>query len=487
MNIRFDPLKILCLAAAVAAGLCAAARPASAADDTGVRGTAEEQPLDQWVAEQEGKSWAQLQKNISPAEPKTPGGPAPRRGIVVAALSKNDPDYYFHWVRDSSIVMLDVIKAFESRRPYAEPGKFQPMMRDFLELSRSLQRIPSEYGLGEPRYTVDGKADTIPWSRPQFDGPALRALAVMEYLKAAAPQRRAPALKVLKTDLDFIAAARNRRGFDIWEEYKADNYNTRLVQLAALEKGARWFGPRYQKACRELETLLDDHWDPARGFMRSQLAIAATDGYTSKKTDLDSAVIVTVMDADRDAEAHSVLDDRIQATVAVLETLFRGEYAVNNREDMGLGYGRYAGDSYYGGNPWYLITAYYAQFYYRLARRVEEGRPFRITKINAGFVRGLLPGEKPESLAPGTEVTRGHALYRPLLAALTGRGDGIMRRIRFHTPADGQLFEQFDKNTGQPVSSLGIGWAHAAFLGAAMERARLMAGAAGTESPAAKP
>jgi len=340
---------------------------------------------------------------------------------------------------------------------------------------RRLQQVPSKFGLGEPRYTVDGDADTIPWSRPQYDGPALRALAVMEYLKTEPPPaQRALALKVLKTDLEFTAAVRNLRGFDIWEEYRADNYNTRLVQLAALEKSARWVGQRYKKSCVQLETLLNDHWDPARGFMRSQLAIAATDGYTAKKTDLDSAVIVTVMDADREAKAHSVLDDRIQATVAVLESLFRGAFAVNGRDDLGLAYGRYSGDAYYGGNPWYLVTAYYAQFYYRLARRINGGSPFEITGINADFVKGLLPGAAPGSLKPGTVVTRGHALFQPLLEALTARGDGIMRRIRSHTPDDGQLFEQFDKNTGQPVSSLGIGWAHAAFLGAAMERAQLM-------------
>src|SRR5690242_817303 len=66
--------------------------------------------LKEWMMAQEAKSWAHLQKNISPKEPKVEGGPPPLPGIVVAALSRQDPDYYFHWVRDSANVMTTVSK-----------------------------------------------------------------------------------------------------------------------------------------------------------------------------------------------------------------------------------------------------------------------------------------------------------------------------------------------------------------------------------------
>ncbi len=440
--------------------------------------------LDAWVRAQQERSWVLLHENISPREPKQPGGPRPLAGIVVAALQRRDPDYYFHWVRDSAEVMRLVARAAGERRAYAPVARVDREFGDFLRLSRRLQQTPSPYGLGEPRYTVSGEVDPLPWSRPQFDGPAQRALAVLAYLASGTPgsraaQQREQAIEVLTMDLDFLTTVWNQRGFDAWEEYRADSYSTRLVQLAALERGARWLegnAPRaghpiaYRDCATRLEALLEDHWDPARGYLKAQLAVVATDGYTAKKTDLDSEVIVAVVDAARDGDRHSVLDDRVQATVAVLEQLFRSTYPINQRSDVGLAYGRYAGDAYYGGNAWYFITAYYASFYYRLAARLEGGAPLAVTTRNLEFLRSALGEPAATPLAAGSAVQPGSALHGALAAALRRKADGVLERLRLHTPADGQLYEQIDARTGAPASSRGIAWSHAALLEAFLDR-----------------
>jgi glucoamylase len=444
--------------------------------------------LPDWLAQQEERSWQHMLENISPREPKRAGEEPPLAGIVVGALQKKDPDYYFHWVRDSSLVMHAAADAFAHHRPYASRGQFEQQFGDFLALSQRLQGLPSKYGLGEPRYTVTGQVDTLPWSRPQFDGPALRALAVLDFLRTAEaanlvnPELQALASAVLRTDLDFLTSIWNQRGFDAWEELRADSYHTRLLQLAALEKGADWLEghgaptervANYRDVAQRLEPLLDDHWDPTRGFLRSQLAIAATDGYTAKKTDLDAEVIVAVVDADRNAPAQSVLDDRVQATVAVLEDLFRSSYPINRRGDVGLGYGRYKGDVYYGGNPWVFVTADFATFYYRLAARLQEGASLAVTARNAAFLKSALPEPTWKQLKPGMTLSPGSDLHRQAIAAFTRKADRIMARLQLSTPADGQMYEQIDKRTGRPASSRGIGWSHAAFLEAVYERARL--------------
>lgn len=431
-------------------------------------------------------------ENISPQMPKHPGEAPPVPGIVVAALQMKDPDYYFHWVRDSALVMHTVAEAFALQRPYASRELFERQFDDFLQLSRRLQTTPSPFGLGEPRYTVSAEVDSLPWSRPQYDGPALRALCVLEYFKAeAATQvsnsiRDALAVQVLRTDLDYLTTVWNQRGFDVWEELRADNYQTRLVQLAALEQGADWLEhqggsaeqvARYRSIVHLLEPLLDDHWDPTRGFLRSQLAIVATDGYTAKKTDLDSEVIVAVVDADRAGDAQSVLDDRVQASVAVLEDLFRDSFPINHRADVGLGYGRYRGDTYYGGNAFVFITADFATFYYRLARRLKEGASVTVTARNLGFLRSALPGADPGKLQVGVSAAPGSALHAAAIAAFVRKADMILERLQLSTPAEGQMYEQIDKRTGLPASSRGTGWSHAAFLTAVYERAQLQAAA----------
>jgi len=180
-----------------------------------------------------------------------------------------------------------------------------------------------------------------------------------------------------------------------------------------------------------------------------------------------------VVDADRESAAHSVLDDRVQATVAVLEELFRSSYPINRRPDVGLGYGRYAGDVYYGGNPWVFITADFATYYYRLAARLQEGASLAVTARNAAFLRSAMPEPSWTELKPGTSLSPGSALHRQAIAAFSGKADRIMLRLQLSTPADGQMYEQIDKRTGRPASSRGIGWSHAAFLEAVYERARL--------------
>jgi glucoamylase len=449
-------------------------------------------PLSGWIAQQEVSSWQHLLENISPRLPKHPGEPPPVPGIVVAALQIKDPDYYFHWVRDSALVMHTVAEAFELQRPYTSRALFERQFDDFLKLSRHLQDVPSPFGLGEPRFTVSGAVDPLPWSRPQYDGPALRALSVLEYFKAESatqlsdPERDALAMNVLRTDLDYLTTVWNQRGFDVWEELRADNYQTRLVQLAALEQGADWLErrgaspeqvARYRNVAHLLEPLLDDHWDPTRGFLRSQLAIVATDGYTAKKTDLDSEVIVAVVDADQAGDTQSVLDDRVQATVAVLEDLFRESFPINHRANVGLGYGRYRGDTYYGGNAFVFITADFATFYYRLARRLKDGASLTVTSRNLAFLRSALP-DSAGDLKVGVDAAPGSALHDAAVEAFAHKADLILERLRLSTPADGQMYEQIDKRTGLPASSRGTGWSHAAFLTAVYEREQLQAVAA---------
>lgn len=440
-----------------------------------------------WMSAQELRSWNYLRQNISPTEPKRAGGPRPTPGIVVAAQSKHEPDYYFHWVRDASSVMHTTLQIYLRQRPYVEHASPTPMMTEYLKLSRRLQLTPAKFGLGEPRFSVTAEPDTSPWSRPQYDGPALRALGVLQYLKwleqhPDEPGPRALAEQVLFTDLDFVTTVWDQRGFDVWEEYQADNYHTRLVQLAALEKAAEWLKSRprevarrrkYEAVAVKLSLLLNDHWDPARGFLRSQLAIVATDGYTTKKTDLDSAVIVAVIEADRDGLEHSVLDDRVQATAAVLSALFQVRYPINRDPKFGYGYGRYAGDTYFGGNPWYLITAHFAQLDYRIAARLAAGKTFKITRRNREFLRGVVAPEFWPEIDKDQELQTGSRLHSQLITGLMTHGDKIMLRLQEVTPSDGQMYEQFDQVTGRPVSARGIGWSHAALIDAVLERPNL--------------
>jgi len=177
------------------------------------------------------------------------------------------------------------------------------------------------------------------------------------------------------------------------------------------------------------------------------------------------------------------MDPRVQATVRVLEELFRETFPINRNQELGLAYGRYRGDHYYGGNPWFLITAYYAQFYFRLALSLLDGESLLLNKDNLEFSRALLPESSANSLESFGLVRPGSAVHNELIANCVKKADRILARLRAHTPPDGQLYEQFDKVTGKPASSRGIGWSHSALIAALLERRKVFAKSSASPLP----
>jgi glucoamylase len=418
----------------------------------------------------------------------------PRSGSVLAspvlAAYDPDPDYFFHWFRDSAIVIDALRVALEDGRV---DGTALERLREFVEFNRSLRSLdgreflrhgrfkdtvqPSFHQyvrpdgeiaavvggavLAEARVNPDGTLDFTRWARPQNDGPALQVLALARWRKKAKPDLdrtlQAALLELVAGDLDFIRSQANARSFDIWEEELGYHYYTQLAQAEALARGAEWLEAAGDdgraRACRskadELAPRLDAYWSAVDGYYRSRTGVA---GGVPQKA-LDISVILAVLHAGRVKGAHTVLDPKAQATLLALEDLFDGEYPINRQRppDRGPAMGRYANDAYYGGNPWYLATLAAAEFYFRLAVALQSGGRLAATNENARFRERL-----------GANSA----------AAAVERGDTFMRAVRAYAPASGDLSEQFDRTTGAQTSAKQLAWSYAAFLSAAASRRR---------------
>jgi glucoamylase len=423
----------------------------------------------------------------------------PRSGSVVASLVlatyDPDPDYFFHWFRDSAIVIdalrVAQVEGLEKRiavdrlgefvefsrslwkldgREFLRHGRFRARIEpSFLQYVRPDAEIAAVFGdaaQAEARVNPNGTLDFTRWARPQNDGPALRALALMRWRDAQLDldgTLQAAMLELVVGDLDFVRSRAHERSFDIWEEESGYHYYTQLVQAQALARGAEWLqasgDAARARACRtiadELAPNLDASWSAAGGYYRSRASVAG--GAAGKS--LDIAVILGVLHGGRAKGAHSVLDPRAQATLTALEDLFEVEYAINSQRPPGRGpaMGRYANDAYYGGNPWYLATLAAAEFYFKLAAALLSGAKLAATKENARFRRGLIA-------ADGAQEGRAYA------AAAIERGDSFMRAVQAFTPASGDLSEQFDRATGAQTSAKHLAWSYAAFLTAAASR-----------------
>ncbi len=391
----------------------------------------------------------------------------PRRGSIVAspvlAAYDPDPDYFFHWFRDSAVV-LDALRLLYQRgdagadalthlhdfvdfslslssldgRALASSSSWRAAVApDYVKFLRSDADLAAVHGdavVGETRVNPDASLDISSWARPQYDGPALRALTLLRWLRldavARAPQSRLPTL--LGSDLDFIARHWREPSFDIWEEEKGRHYYTLCVSAAALAAGAAWLqtqqqqqlAQRYAAEAHSIRTALDDFWDAERGYIKSRLGVEQAAG-ASKTVDreLDIAVVLAAIHGGGEG-AHSAQDPRLQATLTRLELLFDAAYEINHGRPAARApaMGRYAGDVYYSGGAYYFSTLGAAEFCFRAAASGRDG---------ADWFR---------------------------------RGDAYLETVRAYTPENGDMSEQFDQRTGAQTSARHLAWSYACFI-----------------------
>ena len=430
--------------------------------------SAEACSLEGWLQEQYRRSVPQMLRSISALGivKSRPGfGTTVRAapGSVVASpilgAYDPDPDYFFHWFRDSAVVM-DALRLAHLRGALGEEamrlfGEFvafslglqeldgrllvnEPAWRarvqsDFVKFLRTdadLARVQGAAIAGETRVNPDGTLDISSWPRPQHDGPATRALTLQRWLTLPTlpAQTRAAAEDLLAADLAYVRSHWREACYDIWEEELGLHYYTLCVSAAALV-------PQFPAEAAEIHRRLDEYWLSEAGYYRSRVL---ADGTRSRK-ELDIAPILAAIHVSADVPQpdgapragdprHGVDDPRLQATLEQLTALFERGYAINRGRPGGRGVamGRYDGDVYYSGGAYYFSTLGAAEFCYRAAR--------------GGDARWL------------------------------ARGDAFLEAVRAHTPEDGQLSEQFDRNSGVQTSARHLAWSYAALITCAEAR-----------------
>jgi glucoamylase len=435
--------------------------------------------LDAWIDRELGHAAAQMLRSVSATDlvKQRPGfGQTIRasRGSIVAspvlAAYDPDPDYFFHWYRDAAVVIdaLGVLFELGSHaliEHFADFVRFNVSLREldgrklvtdsswrarvredctrFVRTDPELASVQDDALAADTRVNPDGTIDISRWARPQHDGPALRALAVLRWMGRAAlhGELSEAASSLLRFDLAFTRRHWRTPCFDIWEEEEGLHYYTLRVSAAALSEGARWLEntePGEAEICRHeaaaIYERLDEFWLAPAGYYRSRVL---SSGARSAK-ELDISVVLAAVHAQGDRATHSPSDPRMRATLARLTALFEGEYAINRERppSRAPALGRYANDAYYSGGAWYLSTLAAAELCYRAAA-----------------------------------ATRGPG--RAEAYALEQQGDAFLETVRAFTPPSGDLSEQFDRNTGAQTSAKHLAWSYAALISAVAARRAL--------------
>jgi glucoamylase len=386
--------------------------------------------------------------------------PDVRAGMVVASPSRRDPDYYYDWVRDTALTMRSLIDYYEIKK---DP-KIKKMIFTWVEAETYRQGLPTLSGLGEPKYFIDGSGYTGPWGRPQNDGPALRAIAMIKFARLMLAEGNQdyviknlyrgilPADSVIKKDLEYTARSWIEHSFDLWEEEKGVHFYTLMAQQVALQEGsklaaelgdggaAQFYRSESIKVAQKIK----------REFIHPRLGIIVTTqrsaalGY--KNQGLDVAPLLALLHTYPYQNIFALGDYNIQKYINQLITTFGDIYAINKAfPDLGVSLGRYPEDRYDGyqtssqGNPWFLSTLALAEFYCLEREEASRKRPIS-------------------------------ALAR---ARSQERIERQFQRALFHSNRQGQMSEQFNQNTGHMQGAPELTWSYNAFM-TAMMRCKLI-------------
>ncbi len=366
--------------------------------------------------------------------------PDVRPGMVVASPSRSNPDYYFDWVRDTALTYRALIDYYELKK---DP-KIKKMIFTWIDAEAYRQNQPTFTGLGEPKYFIDGSGYTGGWGRPQNDGPALRAIAMIKFARLLLKEGNQdyvlkflyhgvlPADSVIKKDLEYTAHHWREPSFDLWEEEMGMHFYTLLAQYTALQEGeklARELSDSaaadfYKSESRKIASMLKND------FMDSEIGIKTTihrvnGGLGYKNSNVDVAPLLALLHNSPYQTLFPFKSTAVKRYVETLTSTFKNLYSINKAfPDMGVAIGRYPEDRYDGyatsgiGNPWFLATLALGEYHCQA-------------------------GEK-------------------------GKTQKQFERALFHSDRKGGMSEQFNHITGHMQGAYELTWSHNAFMTAMM-------------------
>lgn len=470
--------------------------------------------LESWISWEESVAVRNLLANIAPNGDDLEGAV---KGSVLASPSRDHPNYFYQWVRDAAITTSTLVDIYADDPASKPSALISTVVDDYAALQSKLQHTSNPSGtyddlsgLGEPKFEADGSAFVGSWGRPQRDGPALRAITLMAYVRAYNASHPSlwtsdtarnffspyyepslPAHSIIKADLEYTSHYWNQDGFDLWEEVNGLHFFTAMVQLRALREGADFalaFGDIgaskwYASQAESLELFVSLFWDDKKGHLVETLS--------SPRSGLDCALLLGSLhgypsEYITDTPVYPPYSDEILISLLALVKDQKARFPINiahssgteDEEDdilEGVGIGRYPEDTYNGydsshlGNPWFLCTSSAAEVLYRTASHISSTSNLTITSRGYAFYSSLLASS---SLVPEENESYGpnDAIFHSVLERLRDLGDEFLAVVKSHASREGNMSEQFDRETGFLRGARDLTWSYGAFLQAARAR-----------------
>lgn len=464
--------------------------------------------FESWLEIQQNTSFRAILQNIN------------QNGVIVASPSKQNPNYYYQWIRDSAVTVRTLISYLEEHHDNnTKASHSHSQVSNLIELyilnNYKLQRTPNRLGdfanlagLAEPKFNVDLTAFNEPWGRPQRDGPGLRAMTIIQfidYLNRTDGEVIHPELqnsnyiyqKIIKPDLQYICQYWNESGFDLWEEVDSIHFFTSMVQLKALQMGIRW-SKYFQDEDGTFTTKLINSFDVLKQHIENEFGFVSF-GFdhvvesprlldSGERLGLDIATILAVIYAHENDDKEqqtgepvansmpfNVFNPHVLNSISGLIIDMRQRYPINKNR-FGVALGRYPEDVYNGigtseGNPWFISTSTASEFIYQFIYNLQiQKSNLVIDDTNRQFFQPLIN-------VTGNEYTLEYnsSDFNSLITKLVEYADSFLDVVRTHTDSQGRMSEQFNKNTGFMQGAKELTWSYSAVWNAIRWRKKALA------------
>ncbi|KZS98837.1 glycoside hydrolase family 15 protein [Sistotremastrum niveocremeum HHB9708] len=445
------------------------------------------QTLSSYISTEQPIAKTNLLANIGAAGVKAPGA---KPGIVVASPSTVNPNYYYFWLRDGSLVFKYIVDEYVSGRDTS----LLSHINDFVAAQTILQGVDNPSGtaaagtnLGEPKYYVNETAFLDSWGRPQRDGPALRITALTTYANSLLAANNKTFVTnslwpIILKDANYVSSFWNQSTFDLWEEIQSSSFFTTAVQHRSLREAitlANAIGQTSQVSAwttqaNNILCFLQSYWNPSAGY------ITANTG--GGRSGIDANTVLASIhtfdpNAGCDATTFQPCSDKALSNLKVYVDSFRSVYSLNSgvAESSAVSTGRYKEDVYQGGNPWYLTTLAVSEQLHLALKTWSTAGSLTITSTSLPFFQIF-----SSSVTAGTYSSTS-STYTTLTSAISTYADGFISIVQKYTPSNGGLAEQFDKSSGVPVSAVDLTWSYASALTAFNARAGLLSNSWGAK------
>ncbi|WP_131781763.1 glycoside hydrolase family 15 protein [Legionella gresilensis] len=377
-------------------------------------------------------------------------------GAVVASPSQVYPNYYFDWIRDAAITMDLIETWYEKNHHLEDKQRLLNYIRWTEKVQNQVDPLPGQHILGEPKFYLNGLPFDGPWGRPQYDGPALRALTQMHFAQALLKENEidyvnthlyntnplSSTIGTIKTDLDFVATHWREDNFDLWEEVYGHHFFTEMVQRKALLEGAQFArqlhdesrANYYEAQAKQITEDLNSFIDKNNKIIQ---ATRPPHPGRQKTLELDTSVILATLLGNTHDNVFAPSDEYIKNTATALKNQFQ-TYPINANHTDGILFGRYIDDIYDGygdseGNPWFILTATMAEYYYTLGTMMPN------TALSTSYLK---------------------------------QGDNYLNLIKEYAP-NLYISEQINRYTGQQQGAYSLTWSYVSVLRAIKVREQL--------------